>query len=130
MTLVTKVTEGISISVDTLYRERHSNPANGYFLFSYFITIENNTSATVKLLSRRWEIFDSSGEYREVQGAGVVGEQPVLNPGERYTYESSCNFTTEIGKMSGHYIFERLPDRVTFEAEIPEFMLVVPSKLN
>lgn len=128
--LVTKVTEGISVSVDTQYREKHSNPESNYFLFSYFITIENHTDHTVKLLRRRWEIFDSSGDYHQVEGAGVVGEQPVLNPGERYTYESSCNFTTEIGKMKGVYIFEQLRAHTTFEVEIPEFTMIVPSKLN
>jgi len=118
------------VSVDTMYREEQSAPANGYFLFSYFITIENHTDHTVQLLRRRWDIFDSSGEHHQVEGPGVVGEQPLLNPGERFTYESSCNFTTEIGKMKGAYIFEQVRNRSTFEVDIPEFVMVVPSKLN
>jgi ApaG protein len=130
MPTITKLTEGISVSVDTLYRESQSNPEANYYLFSYFITIENRTGHSVQLMRRRWEIFDSSGDYHQVEGAGVVGEQPVLKPGGRYTYESSCNFTTEIGKMKGVYIFEQLRSHTTFEVEIPEFTLIVPSKLN
>lgn len=128
--MVTKVTNGISVSVNTLYREEFSNPGNRYFLFSYFITIENHTDDTIQLLRRNWEIYDSSGEYRHVEGAGVVGEQPMLRPGQRYEYESSCHFTTEIGKMKGTYLMERVGERTSFEVEIPEFMMVVPAKLN
>lgn len=116
--------------METLFRDKHSNPDNSFFLFSYFITIKNDTNQSVKLLRRRWEIYDSSGEYREVEGAGVVGEQPVLNPGEKYTYESTCNFTTEIGKMKGSYFFEILPSHKIISVDIPEFILIVPSRLN
>lgn len=128
--MVTKITEGISVSVETKFRESQSNPEAGYFLFSYFVTIENYTDHSVKLLRRHWEIFDSSGEYREVDGAGVVGEQPVLNPGQKYTYESSCNFTTDVGKMKGAYYFEYLHNRKVFSVDIPEFIMIVPSRLN
>lgn len=128
--MVTKVTEGIKISVDAFYEEHQSRPAERLFLFSYHITIENQTSEKVQLLRRYWQIFDSSGEYREVEGPGVVGEQPILAPGEKYAYESFCNLKTDMGKMKGTYTFERLMDRKLFIAEIPEFKMIVPSKLN
>ncbi len=128
--MVTKVTEGIEVSVDTLYEEGQSRPTERLYLFSYHITIENRTPEKVQLLRRYWQIFDSNGEYREVEGPGVVGEQPILLPGERYSYESFCNLKTDMGKMKGTYTFERLRDRKMFIAEIPEFKMIVPSKLN
>jgi ApaG protein len=128
--MVTKVTEGIVVSVDTIYEEGQSRPTEHLFLFSYHITIENKTTEKIQLLRRYWQIFDSNGEYREVEGPGVVGEQPILLPGEKYAYESFCNLKTDMGKMKGTYTFERLKDSRMFIAEIPEFKMVVPSKLN
>jgi len=125
-----KITEGIQVSVETHYEEGQSRPADRLFLFSYHITIENKTPDKVQLLRRYWQIFDSNGEFREVEGPGVVGEQPVLQPGEKYSYESFCNLKTDIGKMKGTYTFERLRDRRMFIAEIPEFGMIVPNKLN
>lgn len=107
-----------------------SNPPANYFVFSYLISIENHSEDTFQLRRRHWHILDSTGEYREVEGPGVVGQQPVLKPGERYEYESTCNFSTEIGKMFGTFMMERLSDRKVMEVEIPEFLMVVPSRLN
>ena len=128
--MVTKITEGIEVSVETVYEESQSRPSDRLYLFSYHITIENRTSEKVQLLRRYWQIFDSNGEYREVEGPGVVGEQPILLPNEKYAYESFCNLKTDMGKMKGTYTFERLRDRKMFIAEIPEFKMIVPSKLN
>lgn len=128
--MITKVTQGIAVSVDTRYEEGQSQPSGKYFLFSYRISIENHSSDTVQLRRRLWRITDSTGEYREVEGPGVVGEQPIIAPGEKYTYQSSCHFSTEIGRMSGDYQMERLSDRETFYVEIPEFLMEVPSRLN
>lgn len=128
--MVTKITEGIGISVNTLYEDGQSRPIERLYLFSYHVTIENRTHEKVQLLRRYWQIFDSSGEYREVEGPGVVGEQPILLPGEKYSYESFCNLKTDMGKMKGTYTFERLKDRKMFIAEIPEFKMIVPSKMN
>lgn len=128
--MITKITEGIEVSVDTHFEEGQSQPMERLFLFSYHITIENKTSDKVQLLRRYWQIFDSNGEFREVEGPGVVGEQPILLPGEKYSYESFCNLKTDMGKMKGTYTFERLRDRKMFIAEIPEFKMIVPSKLN
>ena len=74
--------------------------------------------------------MDSSRERREVEGKGVVGQQPVLKPDEQYVYRSSCNLTTDLGHMMGKYLMVRHEDKVTFEVKIPQFELVVPQKLN
>ena len=126
----TKITEGVKVSVQTAYQAEQSNPANGIFLFSYQITIENLTPYTVQLLSRHWHIFDSNGSHREVEGDGVVGLQPVLEPGQSYNYISGCNLKTEIGKMWGTYTFLRMLDQERFNVTIPEFDLLCPFKMN
>ena len=128
--MVTKVTEGVKISVATKYRDDYSNPHNFHYLFSYRITIENQNDYTVQLLKRHWYINDSSGEYREVEGEGVVGQQPVLKPGEVYEYESACNLTTDIGSMKGVYLFQREFDGMNFKVNVPEFKMIVPFRLN
>lgn len=126
----TQVTHGIKISVETKFQSEHSDPENRTFLFVYHISIENNSEYAVKLISRHWEIFDSSGEYTNVDGDGVVGEYPVLEPGEYFEYESACDLTTDIGKMTGKYLMERQIDKARFYVNIPEFELVVPNRLN
>ena len=128
--LVTLITHGVKVTVLTNYREDQSNPAEGYYLFSYKITIENYSEFVIQLLSRHWHIFDSSGELKEVKGEGVVGHQPTLDPGQFYEYESACNLTTDLGKMQGTYLMKREIDDATFYVNIPEFELAVPSRLN
>jgi ApaG protein len=96
----------------------------------YEITITNKGDYTVKLLKRHWDITDALGEKREVEGEGVVGETPTLEPNESFTYNSGCNFSTEIGKMSGHYTMQKLIDRSSFDVAIPEFVMVLPARLN
>lgn len=126
----TQLTHGIKISVETNFHNQHSVAENNHFLFSYHITIENKSDNIVQLISRHWDIFDSSNEHREVDGDGVVGEQPILSPGEIFEYESACNLTTEIGKMSGTYLIERKVDKTRFEVIIPKFELIAPHRLN
>jgi ApaG protein len=128
--MATQITKGIKISVTTLYNEQSSNAENSHHLFTYMITIENNSDHTVRLLRRHWSIFDSCGEYAEVEGDGVVGIQPIIEPGDAYEYSSYCNLKTELGKMFGEYVMERLDDRNQFTVEIPEFYLEAPHKLN
>lgn len=129
-TQATQVTHGIKISVETNFHNQHSVAENNHFLFSYHITIENKSDNIIQLISRHWDIFDSSNEHREVDGSGVVGEQPVLAPGEIFEYESACSLTTEIGKMSGTYLIERKIDKTRFEVIIPKFELIAPHRLN
>ncbi len=124
------VTNGITVAVETNYLPHHSDPREGRYIFGYHIMIENGSTQTVQLLRRHWYITDAAAQIREVEGEGVVGEQPIIPPGERYEYASYCDLNTEIGKMRGHYLMTRRDDDALFEAEIPEFRMVVPSKLN
>jgi ApaG protein len=126
----TSTTQGVKISVTTNYLPDYSSPAQQHFVFAYKISIENNSEFTVKLLRRHWHIYDSNGVVREVEGEGVVGQQPVLEPNESHQYVSGCNLKTGIGKMKGTYLMERLVDGKQFNVNIPEFVLIVPYKLN
>ena len=81
-------------------------------------------------LSRHWFIFDSNGTHREVEGEGVIGVQPILEPGEIHEYVSGCNLKTEMGKMWGAYTFKRIVDEQLFDVQIPEFQLLCSFKLN
>lgn len=125
-----KISEGITISVETNYQPDYSNPENSEFMFAYRIHIQNNNPFPVKLLRRKWNIFDSNGSSREVEGEGVVGVQPEIKPGETYQYVSGCNFRTEIGKMTGTYLMESKNTQKTFYVTIPPFVMCTPFKLN
>lgn len=128
--MVSEITKGVRITVGTQYQEEFSNPDNMHFIFSYTVIIENMNDFAVQLLRRHWYIFDSSGEQTEVEGEGVVGEQPILAPGQVYEYQSACNLTSDVGKMNGTYTMLRMEDGAFFEVLIPEFQLIVPYKLN
>ena len=128
--MVQQITDGVNIKVETFYQPGHSNPMNSEFLFAYTITIENLTAHPVRLLSRHWHILDSNGTHREVEGEGVVGEQPVIGAGSAYQYSSACNLHSEIGKMYGTYQVEDLFNKRKIRVAIPEFLLIAPAKLN
>lgn len=124
------ISEGILVNVEVFYQPEYSNPLQNEFMFAYRITIENFNSYPVKLLRRNWYIFDSNGTYRQVEGEGVVGVQPQLQPGENYQYMSGCNLKTDMGKMRGTYQMENLNTRTLFDVVIPEFQMIVPAKEN
>lgn len=128
--MVTQITQGVKISVETMFQPEYSNPLNDHFMFSYKINIENMTDDSVQLISRHWYIFDSIGTHREVIGEGVVGLQPVIEPGSSHEYVSGCDLKTEIGYMKGTYSMKRLADGDMFEVEIPAFQLISPARLN
>ncbi len=128
--MVSKISAGIEITVETFYQSDYSNPIKAEFVFAYRITIENHNKFTVKLLRRQWFIFDSNTEHRGVEGEGVVGVQPVLTAGEKYTYISGCNLKTEMGKMNGSFEMENQHTMKKFQVPIPSFDLIAPSKLN
>ncbi|GAA4459728.1 Co2+/Mg2+ efflux protein ApaG [Nibrella saemangeumensis] len=128
--MVTAVTEGIKVSVKTEYQSEYSSPLQAHYVFTYRITIENASENTIQLLRRHWLIYDSNGSVREVEGEGVVGQQPVLEPGEVHEYVSGCNLRSSMGKMVGTYLIERVMDGKRVRVAIPEFMMVVPYKLN
>ncbi|WP_026897413.1 Co2+/Mg2+ efflux protein ApaG [Daejeonella oryzae] len=128
--MVTAITEGVKVSVETIYQPEYSNPGNEHFMFAYKVNIENMTDYSVQLLNRHWDIFDSNGAHREVDGEGVVGIQPVIDPGENHEYVSGCNLKTDIGSMKGFYEMKRMLDEERFLVSIPEFYLIAPYKLN
>lgn len=128
--MISKISEGVEVSVETFYQQDYSNPMQSEYMFAYRISIENHNSFPVKLHRRHWHIFDSNGSYREVEGEGVVGVQPVLSPGEKYQYVSGCNLKTEMGKMHGTYQMENLNSKQLFDVNIPPFEMFVPFKNN
>jgi len=128
--MVTLTTHGVKITVQSNYEDSHSRPTNRYFIFSYRITIENNTPHTIQLLRRHWYIFDGMSGWSEVEGEGVVSQKPTLYPSEEYQYESFCPLVSEAGKIYGTYLMENKSDGTTFFVNIPVFKLVAPCKNN
>ena len=128
--MISKVSRGVKVSVETYYQPEYSNALNSEYMFAYKITIENNNDFPIKLLSRHWFIYDSNGSTREVQGEGVVGIQPVIPPANSYQYISGCNLRSEIGKMNGNYLFENVNNNKIFDVSIPSFEMLAPFKMN
>jgi ApaG protein len=128
--MVTDITNGVRVSVQTQYMPRYSYPERSIFYFSYKIKIENNSHYTVQLLRRHWFIFDSDNSIKQVEGEGVVGEQPVLKPGDYHEYVSGSHLSTEIGKMWGTYLMVREADGEKFLVKIPSFTLIASYRLN
>ncbi|HXG90132.1 MAG TPA: Co2+/Mg2+ efflux protein ApaG [Vicinamibacterales bacterium] len=122
-------TNGIRVQVATMYMSDRSAPREGKFLFAYHITISNNGDETAQLLRRHWIITDAEGDVQEVRGDGVVGEQPVIQPGNSYEYTSYCDLKTNVGTMQGSYTMVRAGGE-TFDAQIAPFTLAVPNALN
>ncbi|MEE3332045.1 MAG: Co2+/Mg2+ efflux protein ApaG [Myxococcota bacterium] len=115
-------TNGVSVSVEATYSPEHSAPEKSQWFFLYTITIANEGDQTVQLISRYWRITDATGELEEVRGPGVVGEQPVLSPGESFEYTSGCPLATPFGSMEGTYEIVA-EDRSSFDAEVARFEL-------
>jgi ApaG protein len=128
--MVTLITHGIRISVESAFQPLHSKPQEQMYFFAYRIQIENTSDYTVQLLRRHWYIFDSIGVRHEVEGDGVVGQQPVLAPGEKHQYESACTLMSEFGTMHGNYTMECQMDGTNFDVEIPRFELIASHRLN
>ena len=128
--MVTAVTKGVKVSVETEYQPEYSSPSQHHYVFTYRITIENGSAHTIQLKRRQWFIHDANTSVRTVEGEGVVGQQPVLEPGEKHQYISGCNLKSGIGKMYGYYQMEQLIDGSQFEVNIPEFQMIFPFKLN
>jgi ApaG protein len=122
-------TKGVLVEVQSFYLEEQSHPAQRRFAFAYTITITNNGSEVVQLRTRHWIITDGIGDVDEVKGPGVVGEQPVLGPGESFQYTSGAVLPTERGTMRGTYQMHRA-DGAQFDAEIAPFLLERPYSLN
>jgi ApaG protein len=122
-------TRGIRIQVESFYVEERSEPGAGYFFFAYHVRIANTGSETAQLISREWIITDSDGNAERVVGPGVVGEQPVLRPGEAFEYTSFCPLRTSVGSMQGSYQMVTAGGE-PFDALIEPFTLAVPGVVN
>jgi ApaG protein len=119
----------IAVNAATQYLAEQSDEAAGRYVFAYTITIRNNGSVAAQLISRHWIITDAQGLVQEVRGLGVVGSQPLLQPGEHFEYTSGASIATSVGTMRGSYQMVAA-DGTRFEAQIPEFTLSVPRVLH
>lgn len=123
--MYSSTTRAITVTVEPVYLDDQSEPERGHYVWAYHVRIENHGGEVVQLLNRFWRITDASGQTQEVQGAGVVGEQPVLEPGESFEYTSGAPLTTPSGFMVGRYEMET-PGGDRFEVDIPAFSLDSP----
>jgi len=126
----TLTTNDIRVSIKTTYQAEYSKPKDAQFVHTYQIQIENLGTRPVQLMRRHWIIKDSNGGLREQEGNGVVGQQPLLEPGASHQYVSWCNFSTEIGLMQGSFKMYDLSKQKFFKVIIPAFRLIAPMKLN
>ena len=128
--MVTEITQGIRVTVETEYQPAYSSPSQHHHVFTYRVTIENQGEYTIQLKRRHWHIVDAGYAPREVEGEGVVGNQPILEPGMNHHYVSGCNLKSGVGKMYGTFLMERVVDGMTFKVRIPEFHMAAPHRLN
>jgi ApaG protein len=122
-------TQGVLVSVRTAYLPDQSSRQLEHYVFAYKILITNESEAPVKLLRRKWFIKDALGREHIITGEGVVGQQPLLQPGQSHEYISGCDFTTPVGQMHGFFYMTR-PDGTEFRVRIPKFTMVANFVLN
>lgn len=125
-----QITKGIKISVKTEYNGTRYRGHTTFYAFSYFISIENISSQTVKLLERFWTIYDSLNSVEHINGEGVVGQTPVIKPNEIYEYQSNCFLVSSVGSMSGKYKMIDISTYEEFFVDIPTFQLTTTPRLN
>ena len=123
------ITEGVHVKVESFYVDLNSKPEEDFYVFAYLVKLTNNSRRTVKLLRRHWIITDSNGEINDVKGEGVVGEQPILKPGDEYQYNSGSHLKSPMGTMQGSYIMTNT-EGIEFEVKIPCFTLSIPGIIN
>lgn len=128
--MVQQITKGIKISVQTKYDGTLYRNCQLYHNFSYYVTIENKSLETVQLTDRFWKIFDSLNNTDVVEGEGVVGQTPILEPQDTYKYKSGCYLSSNVGAMSGHYTMVNLETKQNFNVTIPTFQLSTTIALN
>lgn len=124
-----KTNYSIKVAAQAFYLEEQSDPAHDRYVFAYTVLIQNQGNVAARLLSRHWIITDANSKVEEVRGEGVVGEQPYLRPGEGFQYTSGAILDTSVGSMQGSYQM-LADDGVTFDAEIPPFVLSIPRTLH
>lgn len=122
-------TDTVEIKAISRFLPDQSDPSADRYVFAYHITITNRSEQTVKLLTRHWIITDAEDKVQEVRGEGVIGQQPVLRPGESFEYTSGCSIATPVGTMKGSYFMEAADGR-QFDAPIAEFTLAMPRTLH
>lgn len=122
-----KETQAIEVTVKPFYLEEQSEPEQNHYVFAYHVRIQNNGGDTVQLMNRHWQITDGFGRMQEVRGPGVVGEQPVLSPGEAFEYTSGCPLNTPSGIMVGSYEMETAEGQ-RFNVDVPAFSLDSPDQ--
>ncbi|MDF1794244.1 MAG: Co2+/Mg2+ efflux protein ApaG [Thalassobaculaceae bacterium] len=123
--MYSETTRDIQVTVTPVYLDGQSSPQENHYVWAYQVRIENTGGETVRLRTRHWRITDAAGHTQEVRGPGVVGEQPVLGPGEHFEYTSGCPLTTPSGLMVGSYAMEDA-DGAMFDVAIPAFSLDSP----
>lgn len=128
--MVEQITRGIKISVETHFEGTFYKDYKINFAFGYEVTIENQSEHTVQLNSRSWTIFDALNNIEAVQGKGVIGKQPILQPGELHNYSSGCVLCSPFGAMKGHYNMMNLVTDKKFKVAIPSFKLIAPFSIN
>ncbi|OMP31741.1 MULTISPECIES: Co2+/Mg2+ efflux protein ApaG [Mangrovimonas] len=128
--MVQQVTSGIKISVETTFEGTFYKNYKVHFAFGYKVTIENQGKDAVQLNSRHWKIFDALNNVEIVEGEGVIGKKPVLQPGESHTYNSGCLLTSPFGAMKGYYNMVNFTSTNNFKVYIPAFKLSAPFALN
>lgn len=122
-------THGVRVQVRARFSPEHSSPASSRWFFLYTIRITNESETTVQLLNRHWTIIDGTGHVQEVHGPGVVGEQPTLEPTDRFEYTSGCPLPTPFGSMAGSFEMLRA-DGTPFDAEVALFQLIQPGSIH
>lgn len=128
--MVQQVTSGIKISVETNFEGSFYKNYKIQYAFGYTVTIENQSKDSVQLNARHWEIMDALNNVEIVTGEGVIGEKPVLKPGESHTYSSGCLLTSPFGAMQGHYSMVNFTTTKKFKVVIPTFKLSAPFAIN
>lgn len=126
----TLISQGIKITVKNIFNRQLSSVHENIYFHNYEIEIENLTNQEVKLISRKWQIYDSLNFPLIVEGEGVIGKQPNLSPNDTFKYVSGCKLQSEIGYMEGKYFFINQITKEKFEVKIPKFDLIYPFKLN
>ncbi len=121
---------GIQITPRPFYLAEQSDPDDALYAFGYEITIHNQSGDDVQLMDRHWLINDANGQQTEVQGQGVVGQQPIIAAGQSYTYQSNIQLKTPFGCMRGSYTFQNKYNEQLFEVSIPPFALAIPHLIN
>ena len=128
--MITQVTKGIKVSVRTTFEGTFFKNYKMHYAFGYTITIENQSKDTVQLTGRHWDVFDTLKEMETVDGEGVIGKKPIIQPGKSHTYSSGSLLASPIGAMKGHFQMLNLSVSQEFEVEVPTFKFAAPFAMN